>query len=137
MFKTGSFIITAVALISCCKALCDDGSIFLTLSNRQTTEIDTVYLISYKPNTGFTERIDSIKRFAATPVNSTQPAAFMETLDYRADWKVVIPGLNKEYFINNIETRQEPCQCEGGSYEVVTKFRLNNVEKEGWNAVLE
>lgn len=117
--------------------MCEDDGLHISVQNVQAVNTDTIYLIKYKPNTGFTERIDTVKHYATVPTGSTLPSTFRERLDPDTDWKVVIPALNKEYFISNIETAQERCQCEGGKYTTVKKFHLNNAEKEGSSIVLD
>jgi hypothetical protein len=88
-------------------------------------------MIKYRPGTNFNERIDTVKQYMAPPAGTTQIVSFFETLEPDTDWKVVIPALNKEYFISNIETEKRRCACESGTYQTVRKFRLNNTEVEG------
>ena len=126
-----------LSLYSCCKAICEDQGLFISVQNIQAVDTDTVYLIKYKPSTGFADKIDTVKHFANVPAGSTLPSTFREMLEPNADWKVVIPGVNKEYFISNIETGQEHCECGGGKYTMVTKYRLNNAQKEGNNVILD
>jgi hypothetical protein len=127
------------ALYSCarCHEVCLDEGVHIRVQNMQAVDTDTVYLIKYKPNTGFAERIDTIKRYINIPVGSTLPSTFFDILDYKDDWKVVIPAVNKEYFISNIETGTASCSCEPGNYKTVKKFRFNNSEKEGNDVVLQ
>ncbi|HYH15285.1 MAG TPA: hypothetical protein VD794_08695 [Flavisolibacter sp.] len=127
-----------VILYSCCKGFCEpEQGLHISIRNLQAVDTDTVYLIRYKANTGFSERIDTVKRIEPVPAGNTLPSSFMDELHYATDWKVVIPAVNKEYFISNLETKTERCSCTGDKYRSVIKFRLNNMEKEGSSAVLD
>lgn len=125
-----------LALGSCCKMVCENESLYVRTLNMQAVDTDTVYLIKYKAYSRFSERIDTVKRYTPVPAGSTLPSYFTEILDYNYDWKIVIPALNKEYFISYITTEAKPCACEGGSYRAVANFQLNNTRIEGSNAVL-
>ena len=125
-------IVIAFSLGACCKMICEPRQ-GLTISTRNLSaaDTDTVYLVRYKPNTGFAEQIDTVKRISPVPAGSNLPSSFMQELAYTTDWKVVIPAVNKEYFISNFETVTERCSCTGDKYRKVRKFSLNNTVKEG------
>ena len=116
---------------ACCKAICEDQQLLVSGQGFQYTDVDTLFLVKYKRGSNFAERIDTIKRYMAAPVNNTQSVSFFETLNAATDWKVVIPALNKEYFISNIETEKGRCECEPGNYRTVQRFQFNNTEVEG------
>lgn len=131
--------LTVFILTSCVRCLekCQDEGVYVRVQNMQAVDTDTVYLIKYKVNTGFTEKIDTVKRYTNIPVGSTLPSTFFDILDSNNDWKVVIPALNKEYFISNIKTGTASCSCEPGNYRTVEKFHFNTIEKEGNSIVLD
>lgn len=110
---------------------------FISIRNLPAADVDTVYLIRYKPNTGFAERLDTLKRISPVPAGNNQPSSFMEELAYTTDWKVVIPAVHREYFISNFETVTERCSCTGDKYRRVKTFNLNNTRKEGNSVVLD
>ncbi|WP_148661231.1 hypothetical protein [Flavisolibacter tropicus] len=129
--------IPVIALYACCKEVCEDQNLLVRTQNMQAVDTDTVFLIRYKPYSRFSEKIDTVKRYSLVPVGgTTQPSAFFDYLDFNYDWKIVIPALNKEYFISYIETEKKPCHCEGGKYRAVKRFELNNVKVEGSTVVL-
>jgi len=136
MKKLPLAFITVLTLYSCCQEFCDDQRLLLWGRDLPYTAVDTFFVIRYKPGTNFTERIDTLKRYMLPPSSTSQPVSFFESLESSADWKIVIPALSKEYFISNIETAQQRCNCEPGSYKTVTRFRLNNTTIEGSSADL-
>lgn len=124
--------ITTLMLYSCCKEYCEDQRLLVWGRNLQYTDVDTIFLIKYKPGTNFTERLDTINQYMIQPTgNNSQPVSFFKSLESNTDWKIVIPALNKEYFISNIETEKQRCNCEPGTYQTVRTFRFNNATIEG------
>ena len=130
-------LLSIVGFYSCCKEACLDEGLLVHTRNMQAVDTDTVYLIRYKAYTRFSEKIDTVKSIAPVPAGSTLPSAFSEVLDYSYDWQVVIPALNKEYFISNLLTEKKRCNCESGTYRTVSRYWLNSTQKEGNVAVLD
>ena len=124
--------ITTLMLYSCCQEFCEDQQLVVWGRDFQYTDVDTFYMVKYKPGTNFTERLDTVRRYIISPAGgNTQLVSFFEILQPDTDWKIVIPALNKEYFISDIEIEKKRCNCDPGSYRTVKRFRFNNTTIEG------
>ena len=138
VMKTLILVVIVFTLGACCKGECEPTQgVLISIRNLQAVDTDTVYMVRYKANTGFAERLDTVKRFNPVPAGSTSPSTFMEELDFTNDWKVIIPAVNKEYFISDFETVTERCSCTGDKYVRVKKFSLNNTVIESSSAILD
>ena len=115
---------------SCCKAECLDASVFVTFSNFRVHQTDTLLLVRYKPGTGQTTVVDSVWRFLPNlPGSDTARSYHSENITAGTDWKIVIPAVNRTFWITDISLRTAKC-C-GSRSAVVRDFKLNGTLKQG------
>ena len=109
--------------------MCIDKTLFIRFRNIRAVNTDSVSFISYIPNSGFSQRVDSV--FVNTPVAATDTSFsyLFRELYAELDWKIINHSLNTEHRINNFVLEKIQC-CSDKGY-VVRSFMVNNVKQTG------
>lgn len=131
------YCLALVAITGCCKVYCVDVELGVDFSRMKATDTDTVLFLGYKKGSNFQERIDSIAIITQVAETDTTRSGLFHTLSFSKDWKVVIPAIQKEYYITDFIVKNENCSCGGNDYSVIRYFKVNGEEKEGINYKVE
>src|SRR5262245_33199361 len=105
--KPGKLILWAVLLLSisacCAKRKCASTSNLLVEFNNFTAEeADTVLIIAYLSNSGFSSVVDTTLIPGAFPVTAIGTGI-------EHDYRIVIPGTGQVFEVSGFETKKAPC----------------------------
>ncbi len=124
-------VILAVFVSACCKVYCEENPELIVLfGNYRVADADTVYIIRY--NKGTQQITDSVAIISnVSPTDTINHSALYRNLSPASDWKIIIPGVNKQYLFTQIETESGKCPCGGGHFTRISQYRLNNQIQTG------
>lgn len=137
MMKSRKFVLFLLIVMltaflsACCKIYCEENPELVVLfGNYRAVDADTVYIIRY--NKGTQQVADSVAIINnVSPTDTINHSALYKNLSPASDWKIIIPGVNKQYLFTQIETESGKCPCGGGHYTKISKYRLNDQAQTG------
>lgn len=124
-------------LAGCCKVYCDGTELMVSFEKFKARETDTVLFVSYVPNTGHTQVVNSFRIAAPVLPSDTSRSAVVQSLSSAYDWKVTLPSANRQFLLENFELTTEKCNCGGKKYKAIRSFAVNGSRKEGLFVALE
>jgi len=124
-------IILITFLSACCKIYCEDNpELTILFGNYKAIDADTVYILRY--NKGTQQLTDSLAIInSVSPTDTVNHSGLFRSLSASSDWRVVIPGVNKQFIFTDIKTESGKCPCGGGRYIKISSYQLNNQPETG------
>ena len=123
----------AAALAGCCKEICDPAELQISFRNFKAVDTDTVLLVRYQR--GAQNATDTSLVVHHISASDTTNSSLVEGLFHAYDWKVIIPSLNRQYFVTDMQTTSVRCCGQRG--RKVDGYKLNSTEQQGDYLVLE
>jgi hypothetical protein len=125
------FVVAVTFLPACCKIYCEDNpELTVLFGNYKAIDADTVYIIRYVKGTQqITDSLAVISNVSQT--DTINHSALYKNLSPAFDWKIIIPGVNKQYLFTDINTESGKCPCGGGHYTKISQYKLNNQIQTG------
>ncbi len=109
--------------------MCLNAELTIGFQNYTKEETDTIVVIGYKLNSGFTAKIDSnimVKPYAPT---DTTPSPDFYTVYPDKDYIVKLPSVNKQFRIADYVVLTQRCACENRKVPVLKSFKVNGADR--------
>ena len=131
VIKFISIIVTVILFAGCCKEYClKNPQVHISFQNFKAVDTDTVFVLRYE--SGGSRQMDSSALIkSVSPADTANYSSVYLDITPETDWKIVLPSRNKQYVFSDFEVVSGRCNCGGGKYRAVSRYKLNGVQKEG------
>lgn len=132
MKKIIFFALVLWTIQACCtKKDCSTGLYEISIRGFEYSEKDTIIILTYEKNSGFTQRLDSTVAQVTESGDGSALIYFSGQLDVNRDYKILFSGLEDAYTLTDFRMGRKGCNScfpfrpEGDYFDVLEGYRLN------------